>query len=200
MVSKYAFRFVLITVVRWVSKNDALSGSIFLVVGGDLVDHLAYVVGVVPAVWVGVDMGATADDAMDRLFDLAVVLGDLMNRRLAEHGLTPARAEVIWLLHHGGPRTQRELSQALRCTPRNVTGLVDALEAGGFVARRAHPTDRRATVVSLSQRGRPSSHGGTATATMAPHLIGDTSTAELATFVTVLDPVLGNLRAAQQVE
>ena len=39
-------------------------------------------------------MGVTADDAMDRLFDLAVVLGDLMNRRLAEHGLTPARAEM----------------------------------------------------------------------------------------------------------
>src|SRR5258705_12445070 len=98
-------------------------------------------------------MGVTADDAMDRLFDLAVVLGDLMTRRLAKHGLTPARAEVVWLLHHGGPRTQRELSQALKCTPRNVTGLVDALEAAGFVARSAHPTDRRATVVSLTQQG-----------------------------------------------
>jgi DNA-binding MarR family transcriptional regulator len=146
-------------------------------------------------------MGVTADDAMDRLFDMAVVLGDMMNRRLAEHGLTPARAEVIWLLHHGGPRTQRELSQALKCTPRNVTGLVDALEAAGFVARNAHPTDRRATVVSLTERGktlvtqwhRDRDHGAT-------HLIGDTSPVELATFVTVLDRVLGNLRAAQQVE
>lgn len=143
-------------------------------------------------------MGVTADDAMDRLFDLAVVLGDMMNRRLAEHGLTPARAEVIWLLHHGGPRTQRELSQALKCTPRNVTGLVDALEAAGFVARNAHPTDRRATVVSLTERGRTlvtqwhrdRDHG-------TAQLIGDTSTAELATFVTVLDRVLGNLRAAE---
>src|SRR5262249_35053270 len=92
-------------------------------------------------------------------------------------GLTPARAEVIWLLHHGGPRTQRQLSQALKCTPRNVTGLVDALEAAGFVARRAHPTDRRATVVCLTRRGktlvtqwhRDRDHG-------AAHLIGDTST------------------------
>src|SRR3954470_20186722 len=90
---------------------------------------------------------------MDRLFDLTVVLGDRMNRRLAEHGLTPARAEVVWVLHHGGPRTQRELSQALKCTPRNVTGLVDALEAGGFVARSTPPTDRRATIVSLTERG-----------------------------------------------
>jgi DNA-binding MarR family transcriptional regulator len=142
-------------------------------------------------------MGVTAGEAMDRLFDLAVVLGELMNRRLAEHGLTPARAEVIWLLHHGGPRTQRELSQALKCTPRNVTGLVDALEAAGFVARSAHPTDRRATVVSLTQQGttlvtdwhRDRDHG-------TAHLLGNTSAAELTTFVTVLDRVLAGLRTA----
>jgi DNA-binding MarR family transcriptional regulator len=140
----------------------------------------------------------TADDAMDRLFDLAVVLGDLMNRRLAGHGLTPARAEVVWLLHHGGPRTQRELSQALKCTPRNVTGLIDALESARFVVRSPHPTDRRATVVSLTRRGATLAtdwhrdrDGGTA------HLLGDTSATELTTFVTVLDRVLGNLRAAQ---
>jgi DNA-binding MarR family transcriptional regulator len=142
--------------------------------------------------------GVTADDAMDRLFDLAVVLGDLMNRRLADHGLTPARAEVIWLLHQGGPRTQRELSQALKCTPRNVTGLVDALETAGFVARSSHPTDRRATIVSLTGQGRTlvtdwhrDRDDGTA------HLLEDTSAADLRTFVTVLDRILGNLRAAQ---
>ncbi|MEJ3747002.1 MarR family transcriptional regulator [Actinomycetes bacterium KLBMP 9797] len=142
-------------------------------------------------------MGVTAGEAMDRLFDLAVVLGELMNRRLAEHGLTPARAEVIWLLHHGGPRTQRELSQALKCTPRNVTGLVDALEEAGFVARSAHPTDRRATVVSLTPRGttlvtdwhRDRDHG-------TAHLLGNTSAAELTTFVTMLDRILAGLRGA----
>jgi DNA-binding MarR family transcriptional regulator len=143
-------------------------------------------------------MGVSADDAMDRLFELVVVLGDLMNRRLADHGLTPARAEVVWLLHHGGPRTQRELSQALKCTPRNVTGLVDALEAARFVARSPHPTDRRATVVSLTRQGtalatdwRRDRDGGTA------HLLRGTSATELTTFVTVLDRVLGNLGAAR---
>jgi DNA-binding MarR family transcriptional regulator len=142
-------------------------------------------------------MGVTAHDAMDRLFDLAVVLGDLMNRRLADHGLTPARAEVIWLLHRDGPRTQRELSQVLKCTPRNVTGLVDALEAAGFVTRNPHPSDRRATVVSLTRLGTTLATdwhrdrgGGTV------HLLADTSATELTTLVTVLDRILGNLRAA----
>src|SRR5262245_22416706 len=140
-------------------------------------------------------MGVTADDMMDRLFDLAVVLGDMMDRRLAEHGLTPARAEVIWLLHRGGPRTQREMSQELKCSPRNVTGLVDALEGSGLVTRNAHPTDRRATLVSLTRRGRTlvtqwnrDRDRGVA------HLIGDTSGAERAIVVSVLDRVLVNLR------
>src|SRR5260221_4585832 len=90
---------------------------------------------------------------MDQLFDLAVVLGEVMNNRLAEHGLTPARAEVLWVLHGTGPRTQRELSRILKCTPRNVTGLVDALEAAGFIERTAHPTDRRAIIGRLSEQG-----------------------------------------------
>jgi DNA-binding MarR family transcriptional regulator len=148
---------------------------------------------------VGNDIRVTADDAMDRLFDLTVVLGDLMNRRLAEHGLTPARAELVWLLHHAGPRTQRELSQALKCTPRNVTGLVDALETTGLVARSPHPTDRRATIVSLTRQGTTLAKGwhrdrddGTG------HLLGDTSAADLATFVMVLDRILGNLRTGQE--
>lgn len=38
-------------------------------------------------------------------------------------------------------------------TPRNITGLVDGLVASGFVTREPHPTDRRATLVSLTEHG-----------------------------------------------
>jgi DNA-binding MarR family transcriptional regulator len=38
-------------------------------------------------------------------------------------------------------------------SPRNVTGLVDALAATGFVTRAPHPTDRRATLVSFTEHG-----------------------------------------------
>ena len=34
-----------------------------------------------------------------------------------------------------------------------MTGLVDALEAGGFVERRSHPTDRRVLLVTLTELG-----------------------------------------------
>ena len=83
-----------------------------------------------------------------------VLLTGAMDLALAERGLSRPRAEVIWRLWQRQPAmSQRELSQALRCTPRNVTDLVDALEAAGLVARGQHPTDRRATQVRLTSQG-----------------------------------------------
>jgi DNA-binding MarR family transcriptional regulator len=45
----------------------------------------------------------------------------------------------------------RALSEALGISPRTVTGLIDALEADGWVTRSPHPVDRRATIISLTQ-------------------------------------------------
>lgn len=140
-------------------------------------------------------MGVDDAEVVDQLFELAVVVNDLMNRRLADNRLTPARGEVIWLLHRRGQLTHRQLSEMLDCTPRNVTGLVDALEDAGFVARRGHPIDRRAVLVSLTPRGEALAAGwrvdrdsGTA------RLFAGTSESDLATFATVLDHVLAALR------
>lgn len=74
-----------------------------------------------------------ASEALGRLFELTIVLGELMQDGLAERGLTRARATLISELRRLGPVTQRELSHTLRVTPRNVTGLIDALQIG-----RAH--------------------------------------------------------------
>lgn len=135
---------------------------------------------------------ADPDSALRRLFEVAVVLAGAMDQGLLERGLTRARAGIIWLLHQRGPLTQRELSEALGVTPRNVTGLVDALQTDGFVSREAHPTDRRATLVTLTQRG------GGAGAKMqdeyrelAKRLFDDIAAADLTSFVAILEQVLG---------
>jgi MarR family len=52
-----------------------------------------------------------------------------------------------------GPVPRHILAEALKVTPRAVTGLVDALVAQRLVTREAHPTDRRATLVALTPRG-----------------------------------------------
>ncbi|HET6212425.1 MAG TPA: MarR family transcriptional regulator [Micromonosporaceae bacterium] len=140
-----------------------------------------------------------AEAALLRLFELAVVLGEYMERGLVQRKLTRARATVIWELHHRGAVTQRVLSEVLRVTPRNVTGLVDALEADGFVARTAHPTDRRATLVTLTVRGRRTATGLAADYRRgAEHLFGGLPAADLTGFLATTDAVLARLREADR--
>jgi DNA-binding MarR family transcriptional regulator len=93
--------------------------------------------------------------------------------------------------------TQRELSQILECTPRNVTGLVDALENAGLVARSRHPTDRRAVLVALTDGGESLAAGWSADREHGTAgLFAGSSSAEIATFAKVLDRVLSALRPA----
>lgn len=135
--------------------------------------------------------------ALDTLFELAARLGELMYQDLGERGLSPARAEAMMVLHQGGPMVQRRLSESLRCTPRHVTTLVDALEAEGWVERRPHPTDRRATLVVLTDEGATEAtrmDAGRHEAARA--LFGDASRADLATFVAVANRVLQRIGAA----
>jgi MarR family len=80
-------------------------------------------------------------------------------------------------------------------TPRNVTGLVDALEATGFVSRTPHPSDRRATLIQLTKKG-VAAAGALATdqAEFARYLFGDLSQAELDRFLATAGKLPGRLR------
>jgi DNA-binding MarR family transcriptional regulator len=132
--------------------------------------------------------------ALDRAFELAGRLADLMEGALAARGLTVAQAHVLFVLHERGPLVQRELGEALGRTPRHVTTLVDALEATGLVARGPHPTDRRATLVSLTAPGRSAAarmHAERQEAARA--LFGGAPAAEVASFVSTADRVLSRL-------
>jgi len=91
--------------------------------------------------------------ALDRVLELAVLINTDMTRGLGELGLTESRTHLLWVLGQRGPSTQRELADELHVSPRNITGLVDALAATGFVTREPHPTDRRATLVQFTEHG-----------------------------------------------
>lgn len=142
------------------------------------------------------DTDTNPSGVLERLYELAVLLVDGMDRGLGEQGLTRARAELIWRLHRQGPMTQRDLSRMLQCTPRNVTGLVDALEAGGLVVRRPHPSDRRATLVALTEQGeRAAAAWQAGYQDVGALLFADIEPGELGRFATTLDILLKRLRS-----
>ena len=90
---------------------------------------------------------------LDLLLAISRILEADQERELDRRGLTVARTHLMWVLFHGGPATQAQLAEALDVTPRYVTTLVDALDATGLARREPHPSDRRAVLVHLTERG-----------------------------------------------
>jgi DNA-binding MarR family transcriptional regulator len=90
-----------------------------------------------------------------------------------------------------GPTNQGTLARELGVSPRNITGLVDGLEAAGLVERAPHPHDRRPTLVTLTDDG---SHAATTLADdereLARFLFADRPAPELARLVDDLDGLL----------
>jgi DNA-binding MarR family transcriptional regulator len=91
---------------------------------------------------------------LDRLLEISELFQKDIARAFDGTPLTAARVWLLWELQLSGPSTQHALATRLGVSPRNITGLVDALEAAGYVARSPHPSDRRATIVSLAASAR----------------------------------------------
>lgn len=91
---------------------------------------------------------------LDRLLAIASLFQQDMHRAFAGTSLSESRVHALWVLVHGEPMTQHAIAQHMQTTPRNVSALVDALSAAGYVTRSAHPTDRRAVLVALTESAR----------------------------------------------
>ena len=127
-------------------------------------------------------------DVLDRVLHLATLVQADLARFERQQGLTTPRVHVLWVLGAAGPGTQQSLAAALDVTPRNVTGLVDGLVASGHVTREPHPTDRRATLVTLTALGvRTVADLVDSHADLARQLFGDVPSARLAVFAEVLE-------------
>lgn len=70
-------------------------------------------------------------------------------------GLTEAQFNILHVLEEAdGKLSQRELSDILVVDRSNVTGLIDRMEAAGWVQRQSVPGDRRAYHIGLTTSGR----------------------------------------------
>ena len=132
----------------------------------------------------------------DRLLQIALLIQDDLARYFADTALTPARTHLLWELNRLGPSTQQTLATSLKVSPRNITGLVDALEAAGFVIRRSHPRDRRAILVTLTEQGSQTiAEMAQERAQIASALIADLSSDQVEQLRQGLDTVAARLEA-----
>lgn len=83
------------------------------------------------------------------------ILLSAVDGALRPHGLTFARYEALVLLTFArtGRLPMRVMGERLQLHPTSVTNIVDRLQADGLVRRIPHPTDRRTTLVEITEDG-----------------------------------------------
>ena len=89
--------------------------------------------------------------ALRRQSGLTVLFHAAVAERLA---LGPADHKCLDLLLEAGPLTAGQLADRSGLTTGAITGVIDRLERGGYVARNSDPEDRRRVVVEPKQQGK----------------------------------------------
>jgi DNA-binding MarR family transcriptional regulator len=85
---------------------------------------------------------------------LRMVVGHLVRRMRAEHRFPLSHGAVLGRLDREGSRSIGTLAAAERIRPQSMTQTISDMEADGLIARRADPSDRRRTIVELTEQGR----------------------------------------------
>jgi DNA-binding MarR family transcriptional regulator len=110
---------------------------------------------------------ATVMAAVTSVMRVQQILQSAVDAALRPHGLTFARYEALVLLYFArrGSLPMRVMGERLQLHPTSVTNIVDRLEADGLVKRIPHPTDRRTTLVEITETGRVRREEATAAVT-----------------------------------
>jgi DNA-binding MarR family transcriptional regulator len=100
----------------------------------------------------------TASEVVMTLIATSHRLQRVFNTRLSRQKgaikLSGPRLRLLLAVEEEGRLRMGDVAEHLGITSRTVTTLVDALEKEGFLARLPDPTDRRATLLELTEKAR----------------------------------------------
>lgn len=127
-----------------------------------------------------------------------ILLGEI-DATLRPFGLSFARYEalVLLLFSRRGSLTMSKMGERLMVHPTSVTNAVDRLEADHLVRRVAHPTDRRTTLVEITDEGRARAESATAAlmdSGFGLHGLDDGQTTQLTELITRVRHAAGDFR------
>jgi DNA-binding MarR family transcriptional regulator len=88
--------------------------------------------------------------------ELTLAIGQLIRRLRAEANpgtLNLSQTSVLGRLEESGGMTTADLARAESMKPQSMGTILNGLERDGLVQRRAHPTDGRQVLFSLTAKG-----------------------------------------------
>lgn len=95
-----------------------------------------------------------SDSALYLTSQLAKGLSRALQKRAAALGFSPGQFPVLLALWHEDGLTQRQLLDRMEVEQATLANTLARMERDGLILRRPHPSDRRAQIISLSDRGR----------------------------------------------
>ena|SRR5580765_1864240 len=78
----------------------------------------------------------------------------LVRNQRVDISVTLAHISALVTLKKHGPMSAGDLAAAERVQPPSMTKVIASLEERGFVAREPHPSDRRCTIIAITDSGR----------------------------------------------
>ncbi|QCI98203.1 MarR family winged helix-turn-helix transcriptional regulator [Agrobacterium larrymoorei] len=122
-------------------------------------------------------------------------LRSFFDARVAEKGLTLARARTLFALSRRGSLTQKELAEELEIETPTLVRLLDAMEKQNLIERRSDETDRRAKRIHMTPAGLNTFEDVDAQAkAMRAEIAVDISTDEIRAALKVVRRLTGNLQ------
>ena len=91
---------------------------------------------------------------MDNIRRVFQILNEQSQRVKQETGLTGPQLWAIRVIHEHGPINISDIARRMYLHPTTVLGIVDRLEARGFVSRNRSKDDRRVVWLELTQGGK----------------------------------------------
>jgi DNA-binding MarR family transcriptional regulator len=102
------------------------------------------------------DLDVTATGILGRISRIAALVDQSMDRVFQPHGLTGGDFVLLAALRRSGKPyqlTPTELSRSMMVSSGGTTKRLDRLEVRGLIRRDPDPTDRRGTLVTLTNAG-----------------------------------------------
>jgi DNA-binding MarR family transcriptional regulator len=103
------------------------------------------------------DLDLSGAAVVNRIRRAATLIEERISALITRHEVrNPGDFDTMVALRRVGEPYElspKQLGEQLLVTSAGLSGRLDRLEAAGMLARRPHPFDRRAVIVSLTQRG-----------------------------------------------
>jgi DNA-binding MarR family transcriptional regulator len=87
------------------------------------------------------------------LFKTAVRMKTKMADLISPYGIIPAQIGIIMILKESGPMNQMTLGESMGVDKATMVKLIDGLEEQKLIKRTTPPEDRRAKLISLTEKG-----------------------------------------------